>query len=389
MSTRCIRFVLVALPLIFSGTCLLSIGHKAIDSLSGKNSSVSSLLTATNNPAGFTRADSPKDFSFPKDHFPHERFRSEWWYFTGNLRGADNKDYGFDLTIFRFGLHPNPSSGPSPFRRSQIFLAHFALADIGAEQYLSDEKFSREILGISGVTSDPLSIAVENWSITQTDPEKEHWAIKADNGKFGMALSLRAIRPIVLQGEHGLSRKSSTPGNASYYYSIPKLSVDGSITIAQQDISVTGSAWFDREWSTSVLESGQVGWDWFGLHIADDMELMFYQIRRANGKPASESHGVLILDGGARQIPLGKEVKLTPLAFWTSKTSLARYPIKWRLTAVEQSLDLIITARFEDQQWDGTFIYWEGAVTTSGVYQGKRINGSGFLEMTGYDVRNR
>lgn len=350
-------------------------------------SSVSSLLTETSAPSGFSFAESVRNFHFPTDHLAHKDFRSEWWYFTGNLRDKNEREYGFDLTVFRFGLKPEQSADLSPFRSSQIFLAHFAIADVERKQYLSDEKFSRELVGVTGISEEPFKIQIENWSITQIDNQNEHWALVADNRDYSINLNLEAIRPVVLQGEHGLSRKSAKPGNASYYYSIPKLTVEGAIKIGNDDIAVTGSAWFDREWSTSALEVGQVGWDWFGLHIANDMELMFYQIRQANGKPSLESHGVLILDNGAREIKLGHQVKLTPLRYWTSEKTRARYPIKWRLSVAEESLDIIISAKFNAQQWDGTFVYWEGAVTTNGVFRGREINGQGFLEMTGYDVR--
>ena len=368
---------------------LAHIAKQALSTQNSRNSSVSSVLSETNSAAGFAVAESPREFEFPADHFPHPNFQSEWWYFTGNLVGSNKQTYGFDLTIFRYGLSTDPDTSLSPFQNSQIFLAHFAIADINRQQYLSDEKISREVVGLTGVSVAPLTIKVDNWSITQLDAQKEQWHIKADSGDFAMDLELNALRPIVLQGQQGLSRKSETPGNASYYYSIPKLAVDGKIRLSNQTIPIAGTAWFDREWSTSVLESGQIGWDWFGLHIAEDMELMYYQIRQANGKPASQNHGVLILDNGAREIKLGSEVQLKPLAYWTSKKTRARYPIKWQLTSAEHALDLTISAKFNDQQWDGTFIYWEGAVTTTGVFQNKPINGEGFLEMTGYDTSSR
>ena len=37
----------------------------------------------------------------------------------------------------------------------------------------------------------------------------------------------------------------------------------------------------DREWSTSALGAGQVGWDWFALQLSDGSELMYYQLRLA------------------------------------------------------------------------------------------------------------
>ena len=151
---------------------------------------------------------------------------------------------------------------------------------------------------------------------------------------------------------------------------------------------VKGNAWFDREWSTSALESGQIGWDWFGLHLNDDTELMYYQIRHANGKRDEQSHGSLFLDGGQTQIPLGKEVKLEPLAYWRSPETNASYPIAWRLSADEHLLDLEIKAKFDAQEWHESFIYWEGAVTVKGYLNSLPIDGEGFVELTGYDRGN-
>src|SRR5207237_213339 len=35
--------------------------------------------------AGFARALRPRPLAFPPDHGPHPAFRTEWWYYTGNL----------------------------------------------------------------------------------------------------------------------------------------------------------------------------------------------------------------------------------------------------------------------------------------------------------------
>jgi predicted secreted hydrolase len=48
-------------------------------------------------------------YQFPRDHFNHPDFRTEWWYYTGNLRSAEGRRYGFELTFFRQG--PAPGEG--------------------------------------------------------------------------------------------------------------------------------------------------------------------------------------------------------------------------------------------------------------------------------------
>ena len=348
-------------------------------------SSVSSLLTETATPAGFSYATEPRQFIFPKDHAAHYAFRSEWWYFTGNLIGNNKQSYGFDLTVFRFGLKPQPSDLQQSLRSSHIYLAHFAIADVTAKKYLKAEKFARELPGLTGVTTEPINIQVENWWIKQ-DADKEHvWQLRAATPVSELDLTLSALRPIALQGTDGLSSKSATPGNASYYYSIPRLRATGRLRLNEQEVDVTGEAWFDREWSTSALERGQVGWDWFGLHLNEDIELMYYQIRKANGDADGESHGTLFLNHGEVTRALDHSVKLYPLKYWRSPTTNTRYPVEWRMVSSEYALDITITAKFDDQQWTDTFDYWEGAVTVTGNLGARTIKGSGFLEMTGYD----
>ena len=48
----------------------------------------------------------------------HPGFRTEWWYFTGNLDGPGGRRLGYQLTVFRNALAPagehRPPSGPRP-----------------------------------------------------------------------------------------------------------------------------------------------------------------------------------------------------------------------------------------------------------------------------------
>src|SRR5215467_20900 len=78
---------------------------------------------------GFARALGPRPFAFPDDHGPHPEFRTEWWYYTGNLETAAGRHVGFELTFFRTALAPPErvaSTRPSHWAASQLYLAHFA-----------------------------------------------------------------------------------------------------------------------------------------------------------------------------------------------------------------------------------------------------------------------
>ncbi len=48
-------------------------------------------LLSGDDSAGYARVLASRPFEFPQDHGSHPEFRSEWWYFTGNLAGADER----------------------------------------------------------------------------------------------------------------------------------------------------------------------------------------------------------------------------------------------------------------------------------------------------------
>ena len=60
-------------------------------------------------------------------------------------------------------------------------------------------------------------------------------------------------KPLVLQGDRGLSQKSEAVGNASIYYSMTRLPIRGALVVDGVRHEVAGLGWIDREWSTSAL----------------------------------------------------------------------------------------------------------------------------------------
>jgi predicted secreted hydrolase len=200
----------------------------------------------------------------------------------------------------------------------------------------------------------------------------------------GIDLALTSAKPPVLHGEAGLSRKGAEPGNASYYYSLTRMPAAGTITLDGNAIPVRGLAWMDREWSTSQLGAGQVGWDWFALHLDDGRELMLYRLRRRDGAIDPASSGTLVAaDGGART--LGPDaVEVTVLDHWTSPRDQARYPARWRVRVPGEALDLVVTPLLADQELILAVRYWEGAVRAEGTAGGRPLGGTGYVELVGY-----
>jgi predicted secreted hydrolase len=261
-------------------------------------------------------------------------------------------------------------------------MAHFAVTDVNGKRFRYAERFSRGALGLAGAGGRPVAVRLEEWSALETSARP--WSVKlsASDAEIAIELDLRSLTREILNGEAGLSRKSATPGNASYYYSMPRMATSGTIRAGKESFSVSGLSWLDREWSTSALESDQVGWDWFALQLDDGREIMFYRIRRRDGSSDPYSGGTLVFaDGSSRH--LGREeVQLQATSWWTSPASGVRYPGHWRMQIPSQGIDLEIAPRLADQELVTGFRYWEGAVAVEG--RAGAAGGSGYLEMTGY-----
>jgi len=341
----------------------------------------------TTDTGGFARALAPREFEFPADHGPHPDFRTEWWYFTGNLRDPAGARFGFQLTFFRIALRADALASASRWRTRDLYMAHLAVTDAERGRFHAFERFSRGAAGLAGARSAPLAVWLEDWEAAATGTAPFPLRLRAHQGEVGLDLVLQPRKPVVLNGEAGLSAKSREPGNASYYYSIPRLAAHGRIQVPGATHEVGGEAWLDREWSTSALAPDQVGWDWFALQLDDGRELMYYRLRRRDGSADPASAGTLIgADGRTRHLRSG-ELELRALEHWRSPASGVEYPVRWAITVPGAGLHLETRALLAHQELDLTVRYWEGAVEVSGRGAQGPLHGHGYVELAGYGDR--
>lgn len=334
--------------------------------------------------AGFERAREVREFVFPDDHGPHPDFQTEWWYYTGNIQAEDGRRFGFQLTFFRFALSAERVRRPSAWATNQVYMAHFAVTDVAADRFVSFERFSRGALGLAGARSEPYRVWLEDWEAKSLGEPLFPLQLRASEADAAIELELHGGKPVVLQGDRGLSRKSAEPGNASYYYSITRMAAEGRIRVGGNVHVVTGTAWLDREWGTSALASDQVGWDWFALQLSDGYDLMFYQLRRPDGRPHEFSAGGLVdPDGTTRRLHRG-DVQTDVLTYWESPVDGTRYPGRWMLWVLDEALELEIVPHIPNQEMNLSVRYWEGAVRVKGRHGSRDVTGSGYVELTGY-----
>lgn len=331
--------------------------------------------------AGYAKVTGPRSMQFPQDHGAHPDYRIEWWYFTGNLATDAGRPFGFELTFFRFALAPSAKPRASDWATRQMWVAHLALSDIKAERFHVFQRSQRGAVGLAGAQIHPVRVWTDNWQVRALSADTLFPAqLQAEQEGVRIDLHLSSAKPLVLQGDAGYSRKSADPQNASYYYSYTRLQAQGALAVDGQSYPVSGTAWMDREWSSSVLAANQAGWDWLSLQLDDGRDLMLYRLRQRDGATDPHSAGVLVGKRGEAQHLGAAEFSLTPLRYWRSEATGVSYPVAWRVQVPSQRLDLDVKPRMPNQELDLRVRYWEGAVSASG----ESVNGLGYLELTGY-----
>jgi predicted secreted hydrolase len=331
-------------------------------------------------------------YAFPRDHGAHEEFRTEWWYYTGQVTTKDGRPFGYELTFFRRGMpREQTKTLPSQWAVTHLYLAHFAISDLSKGRFHYADKMSRAGLGKAGAARDRLHVWIDGWSAESPSAAPDTQILQAADGDMAIQFTVSPAKPLVVHGTDGISRKGSAIGQASHYYSFTRLATTGTLTIGNESFDATGTSWMDHEFGSADLDKNLVGWDWFSLQLDDQRELMLYRLRRADGSAHPASSGTLIdRDGHGHHLLIG-DFTLEPISYWTSPVSKARYPQRWRLTIPSQQLSLELVPRMAEQELSPKrstqITYWEGAIETTGTAQGKPIHGQGYMELTGYAER--
>jgi predicted secreted hydrolase len=334
--------------------------------------------------AQWAHVTAPLALSFPRDYGAHPDMRTEWWYTTGLVADSGGRPFGFELAFFRRGLDPAPPApGSSPLRARDVLAAHLAVADVAAGRVAFAQRLRRDDRLLAGAEKRDLDVFIEDWEMRRLPSGTI--ALRAQDRDSGtaVALELTPEKPLVLEGDRGVSRKGPGEGDASAYVSFTRLNVRGTVTVDGKAHAVQGQAWFDHEWGTTRLGPGVVGWDWYGVRLADGRDLMAYRLRTEGDGTAPESAGTLVARDGTSRPLAASEFTLEALSWWRSPRTGARYPALVRIRVPGEGLDLEVRPVLADAELDarastGT-VYWEGPVTVTGT-----VAGEGYGELTGY-----
>jgi predicted secreted hydrolase len=367
--------------------------HRALAGVFALGAAAAAAFAVTDGTQTWLPARPDYAWSFPRDHWTHPGYRTEWWYLTGHLEDASERRYGYQLTFFRIGLLREPPPLASAWAATGLVMGHAAVTDLGAKEHRFSEVLIRAapLLGGFGAFPDPRLA----WSRAPAGTEGD-WALRWNGDgfdlemldtatRFGLGLSTHAAKPLVLHGPNGFSRKGGSAAAASQYYSFTRLRTEGTLSLDGTTSAVRGTSWMDKEFSSSALEAQQTGWDWFSLQLDDGRELMLYLMRDAHGG-VDFARGTMVASTGASRPLEAADWSLAATGRWRSPTSGAEYPAGWTLAVPSERLALTIRPLLSDQENRSArlpaLFYWEGAVEVL-AEGGKRV-GQGYVELTGY-----
>ncbi len=335
-------------------------------------------------------------------------------------------------------LDADSTAGTSAWRTRQVYAAHFAITDVTRGKFMFADQYSRDALGLAGGAGGAISgvvgrvgaggagargstgvrgaggIAVggagagantaviagvlgpsvpagpgaSRWAVRSPESPASPasgvpWIIHARGQGYELSLDAQLLGQPVLNGDHGLSRKSAELGAASYYYSIPRIAVRGKVVREGVSSDVHGLAWLDREWGSGSLGAKEQGWDWFAFQLQDGSALMFYSLRNHDGTRNPNSAGTWVDPGGRAQSLSTDQVSIDVSDHWTSPRG-GRYPSRWRVRVPAVGLDVEVRPALANQELGTTPRYWEGAVDLRGVRDGHEATGRGYVELVGY-----
>lgn len=340
------------------------------------------------------------EWSFPRDHRAHEGYRIEWWYFTGHLEADDDpaRRFGYQFTIFRIGLLPRPVPFDSAWSAGDLLMGHAALTDETGPSHRFSEVLYRAAPLLAGFGAAPDPVIARTRAPAGTDDE---WSLRwngeafdlrmrDDRRGFSLDLVTAPVKPLVLQGPNGFSRKSEAAGAASLYYSFTRLATSGTVALDGRTWHVHGASWMDKEFSSSQLGADQVGWNWFGLQLDDGREIMLYELRDADGR-VDHARGTLVDTLGQAVYLEGDDWTTRALGTWRSPESGIVYPSGWSVDVPAAGTSLVLEPVMAGQEnrssLAGSPIYWEGAVVVRDA--GGAVVGRGYVELTGYGEGNR
>src|SRR2546422_6169661 len=157
---------------------------------------------------GFRTAVPGYTYRFPLDHGSHDDFQTEWWYYTGHLRAAEGRTFGYQLTFLRrAGANEATTKNLSRWALRHLYFAHFAVTDEAGRRFHFMEKISRAGIRKAGAETGRLAVWIDDW---RAEADGDSHVLHAQGEGIAIRLRLTPEKPPVIHGTGGSRSEEHT-----------------------------------------------------------------------------------------------------------------------------------------------------------------------------------
>lgn len=317
--------------------------------------------------------------TFPADEGYHPGNKVEWWYTTGHITGdSTGTNYSYMLTFFRFDtvILGMTFQGFRIFNLANDNTGEFYPETLPVSSYST---LSETHLEIKAPVGFPLATHPEEFT-TRKDSAGNlipfEYRIKASQTKGSMDMTCRSlVRPLIL--ENGFFYQGAT--GYTYYYSLTKMEITGTITVNGITETVHGTGWIDRQWGEFNPFYGEK-YEWFSIQLSNGMAMNVWHIfdtqNRVPDLPTYRLCSVLVDDSTDWEL---HDFEFTRLQYNWMSDSARCYSRKWRLV-YQDIIDVTFSTLHTNSEVPLPFRFFEGATTVTGTVYGNPVTGTGFAE---------
>ncbi len=292
----------------------------------------------------------------------------EWWYISSYLSEEGLAFHwalfkGYPTTRYSLAGVPLGIFFPGPYHAS-----HIALTDLRANSKIFEERFDfayDRVKGDSTVSYPPLRLEQGDWKLLEQGQK-----LRLEAGP--LKLTLTPLKPAVV---HPPGYSGTSEVGRMFYVSYTRLALEGSIA----GRAVRGEAWMDHQWGDQF--SGQDAlWDWFGLHLSNNAEVMLYRVKDRDGKVVQLAGTLTLPDGRIQAL---SNLQMVPQSTWNSASGFT-YSLSWQVSSDQFSTTLQPLRLEQELLSQSTRVaYWEGPVVGAGTLEGQRVGVKGMGEFVG------
>jgi len=243
-----------------------------------------------------------------EEEFLSHKNGSEWWYCTGYLNDESGRAFSFQFTLSKvivYGI------------RLHILMTALTDFETGKHYYAQQAFFfgnkvniTSDLIGVDGQAEIRFGKGKLDLEITTKD--------------YALSLDMNAVKPPVWHCDDGVLRMGlDDPKETTYYWSYTNLAASGKLVLGDQESTVSGKAWFDRQGGTYNIINRWTHWEWFSMRFFDDEEVMLFSF------PQSDYRDGTFIDkeGNYRRLT---DYSITPLGF--TEAGGHKFSLGWDVT---------------------------------------------------------